>query len=72
MTEVIDLDAVWEMDRRHFVHPYADLERFRANGSRIMAKADGIHVTDLEGRQFLDAIAGLWCVNDGHGREKIV
>jgi adenosylmethionine-8-amino-7-oxononanoate aminotransferase len=72
MTEVIDLDAVWEMDRGHFVHPYADLERFRANGSRIMAKADGIHVTDLEGRQFLDAIAGLWCVNVGHGREKIV
>lgn len=64
--------ALWEMDRKHFIHPYADLERFRTHGSRIMASASGMTVTDIDGRRFLDGIAGLWCVNVGHGREKIV
>jgi len=39
---------------------------------RMLAKAAGMHYWTPEGRQILDGIAGLWCVNAGHARPKIV
>ena len=39
---------------------------------RLLSKADGMHYWTPEGRQILDGIAGLWCVNAGHNRPKIV
>src|SRR5581483_11586193 len=31
----------------------------------------GVWLTDLEGKRYLDAVAGLWCVNVGYGRAEI-
>ncbi|MCE3544423.1 aminotransferase class III-fold pyridoxal phosphate-dependent enzyme, partial [Escherichia coli] len=38
---------------------------------QIIEKAQGMYVTDTQGRKFLDGIAGLWCVNIGHGRAEM-
>ncbi len=38
----------------------------------LLVRAEGIHYTSVEGRQILDGTAGLWCVNAGHRRERIV
>ncbi|MEH6589460.1 MAG: aminotransferase [Halioglobus sp.] len=62
---------LWEMDRDHFIHPYTDFSVFEKEGSQIISGASGVHVTDIQGQQYLDAIAGLWCVNIGHGREEM-
>jgi beta-alanine--pyruvate transaminase len=39
---------------------------------RMLERAEGMYFWTPEGRQVLDGIAGLWCVNAGHGRPKIV
>ncbi|MEY4562553.1 MAG: hypothetical protein RLZZ618_1830 [Pseudomonadota bacterium] len=39
---------------------------------RLIARADGMHLWTPDKRQLLDAAAGLWCVNAGHGRPRIV
>ncbi len=39
---------------------------------RLLASAKGMHYFTPDGRPVLDAVAGLWCVNAGHGREKII
>jgi len=39
---------------------------------RLLASAKDMHYTTIDGRQVLDAAAGLWCVNAGHGRAPIV
>jgi beta-alanine--pyruvate transaminase len=39
---------------------------------RMLAGAKGMYYFTPDGRAVLDAVAGLWCVNAGHGREKIV
>ena len=59
---------IWEADRAHFIHPYADFASFHSEGSQIISSASGMHVIDADGRQYLDGMAGLWCVNIGHGR----
>jgi beta-alanine--pyruvate transaminase len=38
---------------------------------RLLARAEGMHYWTPEGRQILDGVAGLWCVNAGHGRSEI-
>ena len=61
----------WQNDRDHFVHPYTDFTTFPTEGSQVIVRSGGVHVTDSAGRSYLDAIAGLWCINLGHGREEI-
>ena len=65
--------ARWrEADLRHHLHPFTDTKSLaEAGGSRIITKAEGIWLTDSEGRQLLDAMAGLWCVNVGYGRAEL-
>jgi adenosylmethionine-8-amino-7-oxononanoate aminotransferase len=38
---------------------------------RLLIQGQGCTVVDAEGRQYLDALSGLWLVNVGHGRQAI-
>ena len=58
-----DLDAFWM--------PFTANRQFKA-APRIFASAKDMHFITDDGREVLDGIAGLWCVNAGHGRKKIV
>ncbi len=57
-----DLEAFWL--------PFTPNRQFKSQ-PRILAKAKGMYYWTPEGRQILDAVAGLWCVNAGHGRSEI-
>jgi beta-alanine--pyruvate transaminase len=56
------LDAFWM--------PFTANRQFKSN-PRVLARAKGMHYWTADGRQILDAVAGLWCVNAGHGRPEI-
>jgi putrescine aminotransferase len=51
-------------------HPFADMHAVRSAELTIVA-GDGVHVTDDEGRRYLDGTASLWNVNVGHGRREL-
>ena len=51
--------------------PFTANRQFK-QAPRLLAKASGMHYWTPEGRQILDGIAGLWCVNAGHARPRIV
>jgi len=57
-----DLEALWL--------PFTANRQFKSK-PRILAKASGMHYWTPEGRQILDGVAGLWCVNAGHARREI-
>ncbi|XXK35862.1 aminotransferase [Rhodobacteraceae bacterium nBUS_22] len=61
----------WKCDKDHVLHPYTDFPVFNDEGSQVISGASGMHVTDDTGKQYLDGIAGLWCVNIGHGRREM-
>ena len=52
-------------------HAFADMHAVRG-AEFVIARGDGAHVWDVDGRQYLDGTASLWCVNVGHGRDEIV
>ena len=51
-------------------HPFADMHAVRSSELTIVS-GEGVHVTDDEGRRYLDGTASLWYVNVGHGRPEI-
>ena len=50
--------------------PFTANRQFKA-APRLLQRAEGMHYWDVDGRQVLDGVAGLWCVNAGHGRPRI-
>ncbi|MGH1416158.1 MAG: aspartate aminotransferase family protein [Pelagimonas sp.] len=66
-------DQLDSWDRDNFFHPSTHLAQ-HARGespSRIIKTASGVHIEDRDGNRFLDAFAGLYCVNVGYGRPEI-
>ena len=61
----------WRQDKAHFIHPYTDFATFQQEGSHVISQGSGCYVVDSQGKQYLDAIAGLWCANIGHGRTEM-
>ncbi|WP_413616391.1 aspartate aminotransferase family protein [Halomonas cupida] len=61
-----------QLDRDHHLHPFTDFKALGEEGSRIITSADGIYIHDADGNRILDAMAGLWCVNLGYGRQELV
>lgn len=66
------LDALRAADAAHHWHPFTDTAELNAKGVRVIKSAKGCWLTDVEGGRYLDAMAGLWCVNAGYGRDAIV
>jgi adenosylmethionine-8-amino-7-oxononanoate aminotransferase len=62
---------LWEMDRRHSLHPWTNFGPFEKEGALVIARGQGCHLWDAEGRQYLDAVGGLWCTNIGLGRREM-
>ena len=61
-----------EMDRQSFLHPYTPLKDHLETGPIVVSSANGVKITDSKGKEYIDSMAGLWCVNIGWGREEVV
>ena len=68
-----DAETLIREDSAHHLHPFTDYKSLAGEGGgRVITHADGVHVWDAKGRRYLDAMAGLWCVNVGYGRRELV
>ncbi len=59
------------IDAAHHMHPFTHNSDLAKKGARVITAADGVTLTDSNGKKYLDAMAGLWCVNIGYGRDEI-
>jgi beta-alanine--pyruvate transaminase len=59
-----------EQSLAKFWMPFTANRQFKA-APRMLASAKGMYFQDTGGHKILDGTAGLWCVNAGHGRERI-
>jgi len=62
-----------EMDRGSILHPFTVLKDFAEGRQRprIVTGGKGVFIRDQDGRELLDAFAGLYCVNIGYGRADV-
>ena len=54
-----------------FIHPWDDIVKLGGHQRTLLDKGEGVYVYDSEGNRLLDAPAGMWCVNIGHGRQEM-
>ncbi|RDE27448.1 aspartate aminotransferase family protein [Parageobacillus thermoglucosidasius] len=55
-------------DRQYIWH---SMKPYNPDATLVVTEAKGCWVTDHTGKKYLDAMAGLWCVNVGYGREEL-
>ncbi len=59
------------LDAAHHLHPFTENAALARKGARVITGASGVTLRDSDGAEILDAMAGLWCVNIGYGREEL-
>ena len=60
-----------ELDVQHVVHPLTNLHDHQMRGPLIWDRGEGIYLYDTNGKRYIDAAAGMWNVNVGHGRAEL-
>jgi len=63
--------TIEDVDRRYVFHPFTAPRRHESDGGLVISRGEACTLWDASGRKYLDAMAGLWCVNVGYGRSEI-
>jgi beta-alanine--pyruvate transaminase len=71
MNKRADSQVMGSLEASAFWMPYTANRQFKKS-PRLLARAEGMYYWTADGRQLLDGQSGLWCVNAGHCRPKIV
>jgi 4-aminobutyrate--pyruvate transaminase len=59
-------------DIAYQLHPFTNLRKHEAEGPLVITGGHGIYVQDESGREYIEALAGLWCASLGFGEERLV
>lgn len=66
-----DSNFLREQNARHIWHPMAHPAEMQANPPKIITGGKGTRVADVDGREVLDAVGGLWNVNLGYSADPV-
>jgi len=72
LIDTTEHDSLQNADAKHLLHPWADLSTLGDENALMIQHAKGVHVYDSKGKQYLDAIGGMWCVTLGYGNEELI
>ena len=65
------LSNVKARDMASLLHPFTNLARLRETGPTVIARGKGVFVHDADGKDYLEAMSGLWCTALGWGEEEL-
>ena len=67
-----DGKTLGQRDAAHHLHPFTDNRGLvDIGGPTVIERGEGCYLWDDQGHRYLDALAGLWCVNVGYGRKEL-
>jgi len=58
-------------DIAYHMHPFTNARRLESEGPFVIMRGDGIRVFDEAGRDYIDAMAGLWCASLGFSERRL-
>jgi len=64
--------ALGDADVTSVLHPYTDARQHQALGPLMIERGQGIYVYDSEGKEYIEAMSGLWSVALGFSEERLV
>ncbi len=54
------------------IHPYTNQATIRDTGPLVFERGKGVYVYDVDGKAYLEGMAGLWCTALGYDNEELV
>ena len=67
----LDKQNAGRIDQASLFHPFTSVADHLRDGPLIVCEGKGVRVKDVRGREYLDGMAGLWCVAIGYGRDEL-
>ena len=67
----MDTTTTSRRDVAYQLHPFTNLGRHESEGPLVINRGKGVYVYDESGREYLEALAGLWCTALGFGEERL-
>jgi 4-aminobutyrate--pyruvate transaminase len=64
-------NSIEARDIASLVHMQTNLRLHQAEGPLVIARGDGCRIFDEAGRDYIEAIAGLWCASLGFASERL-
>src|SRR6201996_8686952 len=58
-------------DVNSVLHPYTNLVKFRETGPMVIERGQGVRVYDENGKDYIEAMSGLWCTALGWGENEL-
>ncbi|MFB7352199.1 MULTISPECIES: aspartate aminotransferase family protein [Bacillaceae] len=68
MTQINLKSDVLTKDEQYVWH---SMKPYNPQATYVVEKSDGARIIDTDGIEYIDAMAGLWCVNVGYGRKEL-
>jgi 4-aminobutyrate---pyruvate transaminase len=59
-------------DVETLIHPYTNLDSLRGSGPLILEHGKGIRLYDVDGKDYIEGLAGLWCTSLGYSNAELV
>ncbi|WP_119678447.1 aspartate aminotransferase family protein [Indioceanicola profundi] len=59
-------------DKAYHLHPYTNLKAHESAGPLVIAKGEGVTVTDETGKSYIEGVAGLWCTSLGFNELRLI
>ena len=66
-----DLNSLSARDAKAVVHGLTDLSLHARRGASVIESGHGVWVRDVQGREYIEAMSGLWCIALGYGNERL-
>jgi 4-aminobutyrate--pyruvate transaminase len=61
-----------QKDVKYHMHPYTDARLHESAGPLIIERGEGVHVFDNQGKQYIEAMSGLWSVALGFSNQRLI
>jgi len=58
-------------DVAYVLHPYTNLKAHETDGPMIITSGNGVRVKDDAGKEYIEAMAGLWCASLGFSEKRL-
>lgn len=68
----ISRESALQRDSLNVLHPVSNLAHIKEHGALIIEKGKGCYVYDVDGREYLEGMAGLWCTGLGFSEPELV
>jgi 4-aminobutyrate--pyruvate transaminase len=68
---MLDVESLQSRDAKAVVHGLTNLSLHSKRGASVIQSGKGVWVRDIHGRDYLEAMSGLWCIALGYGNERL-